>query len=339
MIAFVVVAAVFALLFLAGVLRDRRRFSNAVYLGLAVSFLGLGLLAGIDEAPHGVGETVMIVAVLVLSLGPVALAVLLCANGVKMVRKEGRSPANLLSLLAGLGIFGVMILTVAVFATRSPRLGVVVGTLLMILGYVSFLFLCFVGYAFLYGRMRIRRDADYVVVLGSGLIGGRRVPPLLASRLERGREVYDKLAERREVDRVPVLITSGGQGPDEELPESHAMADYLVERGFPADRVQREDRSRTTEENMLFSKALMEAERPGAECVIVTNNFHAFRAALMARKAGVKGQVVGSPTAAYFWPSATIREFAAVFLEYKAVNLGICAGLTVLGALALAFAA
>ncbi|MFF0434800.1 YdcF family protein [Streptomyces sp. NPDC004327] len=333
-----VVAAVFLLLFGAGVLRDRRRFSNAVHLGLAVTFLGLGLLAGIDKAPPGVGVTVMVVVLLVLSLGPVVLAGLLCANGVKMVRKEGRRPANLLSLLAGLGMFGVMALMAVAVVTHSVTLGVVVGTLLLVVGYVSFLFLCFIGYAFLYGRMGIRRDADYVVVLGSGLLGGRRVPPLLASRLDRGRQVYEKLAALREVDRTPVLITSGGQGPDEQLPESHAMADYLVERGFPADRVVREDRSRTTEENMLFSKALMEAERPGAECVIVTNNFHAFRAALLARKTGVKGQVVGSPTAAYFWPSATIREFAAVFLQYKAVNLGICGALISLGALALLLA-
>lgn len=329
-----VVCAVFLLLFGAGVLRDRRRFGNAVYLGLAVTFFGLGLLAGLDDAHPGISVTVMVVLLLVLSLGPVVLAGLLCANGVKMVRKEGRRPANLLSLLAGLGIFGVIALMAAAVITHSTSLGIVAGTLVMVLAYVSFLFLCFIGYAFLYGRMRIRRDADYVVVLGSGLIGGRRVPPLLASRLDRGREVYETLAARREVDRTPVLITSGGQGPDEELPESHAMADYLVERGFPADRVLREDRSRTTEENMLFSKGLMERDRPGSECVIVTNNFHAFRAALMARKAGVNGQVVGSPTAAYFWPSATIREFAAVFLEYRVVNLGICAALVLLGGLA-----
>ncbi|MFH8713761.1 YdcF family protein [Streptomyces zaomyceticus] len=328
-------AAVFLLFFGFGVRRDRRRFGNAVYLGLAVTFLGIGLIAGIDDAPPGVAETVMLVVLLGLGLGPVVLAGLLTANGVKMVRKEGRSPANLLSLLAGLGMFGVMILAVAAAATGSWALNILVVTTLFLLGYVSFLFVCFVGYAFLYGRMRVRRDADYVVVLGSGLIGGRRVPPLLASRLDRGREVYEKLAAHERRDGVaPVLITSGGQGPDEELPESHAMADYLVERGFPAEAVVREDRSRTTEENMLFSRELMERERPGASCVIVTNNFHAFRASLMARRAGMDGQVVGSPTAAYFWPSATIREFVAVFLQYKVVNLGICLTLILLGVLA-----
>ncbi|MCT4354656.1 YdcF family protein [Streptomyces sp. Je 1-79] len=325
------VAAVFLAFFGVGVVRDPRRFSNAVFLGLAVTFLGLALLVGIDSAPPGVTETAMIVALLGLGLGPVVLAGLLCANGVKMVRKEGRQPANLLSLLAGLGMFGVMGLTVAAAVTGSPTLGLIAVTTLLVLGYVSFLFVCFVGYAFLYGRMPLHGDADFVVVLGSGLIGGRRVPPLLASRLERGREVYGSLAAR---GRPPVLITSGGQGPDEEVPESHAMAEYLVERGFPEDRILREDRSRTTEENMLFSRELMEEVLPGAECVIVTNNFHAFRASLTARRAGVNGQVVGSPTAAYFWPTATIREFAAVFVHYKVLNLGVCLTLILLGVLA-----
>ncbi|MFJ8131517.1 YdcF family protein [Streptomyces hydrogenans] len=334
MIAFAV-SALFLLLFGVGVLRDRRRFGNAVYLGLAVTFLGLGLLSAVDDLPHGVTETVLVLLLLVLGLGPVVLAGMLCANGVKMVRKEGRSPANLLSLLAGLGILGVLGLMAVAVLTHSRVLGVIAVTLLLVLGYVSFLFLCFVGYAFLYGRMRLRRDAGFVVVLGSGLIGGRRVPPLLASRLDRGREVYGLLAARGQ-DGPPLLVASGGQGPDEELPESHAMADYLVERGFPEDRIRREDRSRSTEENLLFSKELMDAERPGAGCVIVTNNFHAFRAALMARKAGVDGQVVGSPTAAYFWPSAIIREFAAVFLEYRAVNVTVCAVLVGLGCLGLA---
>ncbi|WP_435969262.1 YdcF family protein [Streptomyces sp. Qhu_M48] len=329
------VATVFLLFFGLGVRRDRRRFGNAVLLGLAVTFLGIGLIAGIDDAPPGVAESVMVVALLVLGLGPVVLAGLLTWNGVKMVRKEGRSPGNLLSLLAGLGMFGVMALAVSAAAIQSWTLRIVVVTTLFVLGYVSFLFVCFVGYAYLYGRMRIRRDADYVVVLGSGLVGGRRVPPLLASRLDRGREVYERLAayERRDGD-APVLVTSGGQGPDEELPESHAMADYLVARGFPPEALVREDRSRTTEENMLFTRELMERDRPGSSCVIVTNNFHAFRAALSARRAGVNGQVVGSPTAAYFWPSATIREFVAVFLQYKVVNLGICLTLILLGALA-----
>ena len=321
-------AALFFLLCGIGVLRDRRRFSNAVLLGIAVSLLALALLTELRRAPTLVAELAAVAIILLPTIGTVALVWFLLANGVTMIRKEGRRPANLLSLLAGLGIIAVIALLVAAIATRSPRLGILAGTAVLVVGYVSFLFVCF---AFLYGRHRPRGDVDFVVVLGSGLIGGERVPPLLASRLNRGREVYEQQAAR---GNPPVLITSGGQGPDENLPESDAMAAYLIERGFPAQHIEREDRSRTTEENLLFSRAIMERAKPDYRCVVVTNNFHAFRAALTARKTGVNGHVFGSPTARYYWPSATIREFAAIFLSHKLVNFGICGLLALCGVLA-----
>ncbi|MFI9047376.1 YdcF family protein [Streptomyces sp. NPDC053427] len=314
-------AVLFSVLFGVGVLRDRRRFGNAVHLGLAVTFALLALVGKLGKADSLLGMLAIVALLVLPALGTLVLACFLISNGVKMVRKEGRRPANLLSLLAGLGILALIAFLIVALALRSRTLLVIGVTAVGLVGYVSFLFLCFVGYAFLYGRLRVRRDADYVVVLGSGLVGGSTVPPLLASRLERGRAVYERLAAR---GNTPVLLTSGGQGPDEELPESHAMAAYLIERGFPADRIEREDRSRTTEENLRFSRAIMEGAKPDYRCVVVTNNYHAFRAALMARKAGVNGQVVGSPTAAYFWPSATIREFVAVFLAHKVVNFGVC---------------
>ena len=49
---------------------------------------------------------------------------------------------------------------------------------------------------------------------------------------------------------------------------------------------------------------------PGAKsprCVIVTSSYHVFRAAIIARDAGIRGQVTGSRTAGYFWPSAMLR--------------------------------
>jgi uncharacterized SAM-binding protein YcdF (DUF218 family) len=107
------------------------------------------------------------------------------------------------------------------------------------------------------------------------------------------------------------------------------MASYLIARGFPADRLLLEDRSRNTEENLLFSKAIMEELRPGARATVVTSDFHAFRAALLARRLGIRGQVTGARVAGYYRPSAVLREFAAVFLRYRVINLGICAVLVV----------
>jgi uncharacterized SAM-binding protein YcdF (DUF218 family) len=325
--------ALFFVLFCLSAREDRRRFRNAVLLGLTCLTGSAALVAQAATLPAPIPLLTVLAALVLPALGTVALGVYLVANGITMVRKEGRSPANLLSLAAGLAIFTMIGLLLFVRDSGTPVLDGVVLTLTAIAAYVSFVFLCFLGYAWLYGRIRVRGDVDYVVVLGSGLIGGERVPPLLASRLEKGRQIH--LAQTGRGGRPPLLLTSGGQGPDEKLPEAAAMARWLAERGVAREHLREEDRSRTTTENMAFSRELMTAEAgPGYRCVVVTNDYHAFRAAMTARREGVNGQVLGSPTARYFLPSATIREFVAVFWEHRAVNLSVCGLLALLGALA-----
>ncbi|MCX4780688.1 YdcF family protein [Streptomyces sp. NBC_01264] len=321
-------AVLFLTLFAVSVREDRRRFRNAVYLGLTFIFTSVGLLTLVPDLPLGLAGIIVALVFLIPSLGTVALGIFLIANGVTMVRKEGRRPANLLAFTAGVGIFALIAFVLTAGTRRSQMWDAVTGGVVFLAGYVSFLFLCFLAYAFLYGRIKVRGDVDYVVMLGSGLIGGDRVPPLLASRLRKGREIHDAQIARG--GRVPLLLTSGGKGGDEKLAEARAMADWLIAEGVPEEHVRLEDRSRTTEENLLFSRTVMESADPGYRCVVVTNNFHAFRAAMMARKAGVNGQVLGSPTAKYFWPSATIREFVAVFWEHRIVNLGICGAVVAL---------
>ncbi|MFF2099847.1 YdcF family protein [Streptomyces sp. NPDC058202] len=307
-------------LFCVGVLRDRRRVGNAVLLGLAVVFAAIALFLHLASEKAQLGHDLGVALLTLAALGVVTLAWFLIANGITMVRKEGRSPANLLSLGAGVALVALLALLVTALVLHTHTLLVVAATAVALAGYVAFMFLCFLFYGALYGRLRIRRRADYVVVLGSGLIGGTTVPPLLAGRLDRARKEHARLSRR---GRRPVLLTSGGQGPDEKLPESHAMADYLVTQGFPADLIEREDRSTTTDENLTFSKALMEKANPDYRCVIVTNNYHVFRAAVTARRTGVRGHVIGAPTASYFWPSAMIREFVALLVAYRRTNAAI----------------
>ncbi|MYT73571.1 MULTISPECIES: YdcF family protein [unclassified Streptomyces] len=304
-------------LFCVGVARDRRRVSNAVLLGLSVVFAAIALFLKLATEKEELGRGLAIALLILAVLGVITLAWFLIANGITMVRKEGRSPANLLSLGAGLALVALLALLATALVLHTHTLLVAAATAMALCGYVAFLFLCFLVYGGLYARLRIRRRADFVVVLGSGLIGGTKVPPLLASRLERGRKEHARLSRK---GRRPVLITSGGQGPDEKLPESHAMADYLTAEGFPADLITREDRSTTTDENLAFSKVLMEKVNPDYRCVIVTNNYHVFRAAVIARRTGVRGHVVGSPTASYFWPSAVLREFVALLVAYRRTN-------------------
>ncbi|MFJ2820090.1 YdcF family protein [Streptomyces toxytricini] len=326
-------AAVLLLLFLVSVRADRRRFRNAVLLGLTLIWTSIGVLFLIPSLPPLLGVVAVALILLVPALGTLVLAGFLVGNGITMLRREGRSPANLLSLAAGTGIFGLIGLVAYVADRGSPAMDAAVGGLVLLVAYVSFLFVCFLAYAFLYARTPVRGDVDFVVVLGSGLLGGERVPPLLASRLEKGLRLQAAQAARG--GRVPLLLASGGKGSDERVSEARAMADWLLAQGAAPELVQLEDRSRTTDENLAFSREVMEAEAgPDYRCVVVTNNFHAFRAAMTARKAGVNGQVVGSPTARYFWPSATIREFVAVFWEHRVVNLVVCGAIAAATAVA-----
>ncbi|MFJ8040648.1 YdcF family protein [Kitasatospora sp. NPDC096147] len=317
-------ALVFFLAFCTSVWQDRRRFRNAVLLGLTLTSLAAALVAQARHLPDTPAMIVYAAVLLVPALGVLVLGAALVLNGVTVVRKEGARPATLLSLLLGLAIYAMVALVLLAGRpdASSGYLAFVVAVLLLS-AYLSFLCLSFLGYAWLYGRIPARGEVDYVVVLGAGLIDGERVPPLLAARLRRGLAVHDRQVGKGRP--APVLLASGGKGTDEKLPESTAMAAWLVENGAPSENVREEDQSRTTEENLILSHRIMSEAVPDYRCVVVTNNFHAYRAAMLARRAGVNGQVRGAPTAGYYLPSATIREFVAVFWEHKVVNLTICA--------------
>jgi uncharacterized SAM-binding protein YcdF (DUF218 family) len=329
-------AAVVFVVFLAGVIREPRSFGNAVLLGLTLALGALGFAQRLAETPGRPGHWLLLTLMLVVALGPFVVGCSLIANGITMIRRESVRPANLLSLVAGAALFVVIGLDVAAERTGDAKLSLFATVATLVFGYVSFLVVSYVLYAFLYGLLARTGGADFVVVLGSGLRPDGGVPPLLAHRLERGRAVWGAL-DRRAGDFKPLLIVSGGQGGDEPVPEASAMASYLIARGFPAERLLLEYRSRSTEENLTFSQAIMDEIRPGARAAVVTSDFHAFRAALLARRLGIRGQVTGARVAGYYRPSAVLREFAAVFLRYRVINLGICALLVAapLGAAAL----
>src|SRR5690625_5335686 len=83
--------------------------------------------------------------------------------------------------------------------------------------------------ASLLNRVRIPwKHYDYIIVLGSGLIGDR-VPPLLASRINKGIELFNKQISK---GRQPKLVFTGGKGDDELFAEGVAMATYVIEKGI-----------------------------------------------------------------------------------------------------------
>jgi uncharacterized SAM-binding protein YcdF (DUF218 family) len=312
----IIVSIPFFVLFAISFAIERRRLVNGVLLLVGLLLLSCATVFELDELPGGhdyINDDVMgMLFMLVMMLLPTFL---IC-NGLLMIRREGRRLGNLLSLLVGIAELAFPLMGFTIIKTQVPALVGPAAFLAGVAVYLSLAFSCFFLYSLVYGHTPYPRGCDYVVVLGSGLIGSQ-VPPLLASRLNRARKVFDKENER---GGNPRIIVSGGQGADEDVSEARAMADYLIGAGVPEDRVILEDKSRNTRQNLLYSKELMN----GGRSVVVTNNFHVMRAALLARRVGLDAQVVGARTALYFVPSATIREFVGVLRDYRVINAVCC---------------
>ncbi|MGC4105684.1 MAG: YdcF family protein [Thermomicrobiales bacterium] len=314
-------------------LRDERTLRTGIFLLAGVSIAGLTVLGlvldktGNVDDPSDLTADWILLGVLGIALASVViLGLVLAINGVVLMRREGRSPAHALSLAMGLGILVYVGLAGLSIVADSPRLLLIVALLGFPLMYLSFVFTAFVSYSalYLFVTRRWGQPVDAVIVLGAGLRNGA-VTPLLRSRLDRGIEVFQR---SRQAGRATVLMPSGGRGADESVSEAEAMARYLQDRGIDAGEIVLEDRSRTTWENVRFSKALLDGMNVTGRAAVSTNNFHAFRAAMLMRRAKLKGYATGSPTASYFWPAATIREFLAVLRDHKWLNGVILIGLS-----------
>jgi len=172
--------------FVISFIRDPRRLRNGVLLLLAV----LAVLAAAVSTPgpvdDGVRATVLSLIVVVGLLGYLALVVFLLANGVLVIRREGRSVALALPLATAIVLIAIPAIVVWGISKNGTPGGffAVLPALLAlgVAGYLGFVLLSFVTYGALY-RMRTRTPSSgAVLILGSRIFDGK-VPPLLAARL------------------------------------------------------------------------------------------------------------------------------------------------------------
>ena len=129
-----------------------------------------------------------------------------------------------------------------------------------------------------------------VIVLGAGVNG--TVPSLaLQSRLNCAEEYLE------EHPGIPVVL-SGGQGPGEDITEADAMYTFLTARHPEWEtRFIREDRATSTAENFRYSLALLEENGVAADTpvAVITNDFHKYRAGLIARRMNLNTVEIGVP--------------------------------------------
>lgn len=321
---FLAIPVGFYLLFHFFYFRDKARLRNGwlfnLFLVSVFAYLGILSLSSISLITIGILVVLGILAILVLAFGIYALIIFLLWNSYLVFKRESHSLANLLTLILALGV---------IIATVIRRFGpqlvpnwslplLMIPTL--ILFYLFVVFWNFLSISFIYQLNDPKPDQDYVIVLGAGLIQGERVSPLLAKRIDRAIAFYHK--QSRKTLSPPQLLMSGGQGPDEKIPEAVAMKNYALDQGIPDEEILIETHSTTTLENMRFSKDIMEREKPqGYRAIFASNNYHIFRAGMYAKQVGLKADGIGAKTANYYLPNAFLREFAALLVMNKRIHI------------------
>lgn len=293
-------------------------FMFCIFLGaLLLAYAFLVIQSGIALLEYTlVGAALLLM--LVLLFGLYVLIALLFWNARLMAKRERRSLSNRLTLLAGLGLLALVAVSFimqAVSGLPGWVRAIWTGILYSAVFYFFHIFV-FLASVLLCNLARPKKCQQYIVVLGSGLVGGK-VPPLLAARINRAVRFYKQQAQKGVPP--PRLVMSGGQGSDESRAEALAMRDYAVNAGVAKEDILVEKAAANTAQNMAFSKQLMDEASAGApyRCIFATSNYHLLRAGMLARRAGLPINGIGSKTALYYLPNALLREYIAYFSLYR----------------------
>ena len=147
---------------------------------------------------------------------------------------------------------------------------------------------------------------EYILVLGAGIYGDGSPTLTLEKRLQLGIDFANRYPDA-------YIVVSGGQGSNEPMPEAHAMAYYLVDRGVKPERIIVEDRSTSTMENFKYSKEII---GDGKKIAFITNDFHVFRSTMLARRNGLDASGYGTSTPGIVLVNCYLREFFAMVKSF-----------------------
>ena len=218
---------------------------------------------------------------------------------------------------------------------RLPRFRMTAMCLCGVFWLCMAVFLTVEAVVFSAGRKAPAEDAEYVIVLGAQVRG--EMPTLVLSARIRAAAEY--LKEHPQA----IAVASGGKGSGENISEAEAIRRGLVRLGISEERIFLEDRSTSTAENLRFSAEVIqkyEREMSGKEeetplcgtnaspirfvsknVVLVTNDFHVFRAVKLAKNLGYT-DISGLGATEFFAVTIQyyVREFFAITKELLSGN-------------------
>lgn len=158
-----------------------------------------------------------------------------------------------------------------------------------------------------YANYKTDAGAPTVIVLGCKVNG-----------TQPSKYLYDRCAAAAEYlneNENAVAVLSGGQGADEAISEAQCMENVLVEMGISKSRLYKEDKSTNTRENLEFSSEIIKAEGLSNDVVVVTNEFHEYRAKLISDKLGLNFHSKCSSSSFYTFLTFYTREMMGIIKE------------------------
>ena len=198
-------------------------------------------------------------------------------------------------------IIAVGMIGYAIFLNRIPSKIHIIAIILLLVPLVLSLLLAFYG-----NRHNVDYTEDVVIVLGAG-VNGVNVSRPLARRLHAAADYWFENPDA-------IIVVTGGLGNRATITEAEAMARFLINRrGIPEEAILLEELSTSTYENLIFAKEILEQTFPdGFSAVLITNDFHVYRAVRTARAVGLEVNSIGAYTDWYTWPVNYLREILAI---------------------------
>lgn len=155
----------------------------------------------------------------------------------------------------------------------------------------------------------LKTDANYIIVLGAG-VDGDKMGSILEGRCNVGLDYLKDHSNAR-------VICSGGQGVGEDIPESQAMQTYYENKGIDSSRILLDEKSKTTIQNLEYSKDILEnLNSQNQKVIIVTNSFNILRTKIIAHELGINADYIGSNCDLRYNVNYSIREFGAIIDNY-----------------------
>ena len=143
-----------------------------------------------------------------------------------------------------------------------------------------------------YGKLDEKQPSDVAIVLGAAVWDGE-VSPVYRERINHAITLYEE-------GFVDFIILTGGFGEGSYKSDSQVAKEYALSQGVPEDKILIEEKSTITEENLEFSKEIMD-ERGLETAIIVSDPLHMKRSMLMTEDYNINA--VSSPTTTSMYKS------------------------------------